>query len=459
MSYDILELDNCFLVADRPRDGSCAIIGDSRVPENDRRWYQRVVFLSSLPNGTWGSVVTFVKDNEDQLRRLGVVEIDAILAVSGTQLTKQVLQVTRIPNGNPRTSSSFLFTPVAQDPAAKRHYKYDGVDQQADIPVDGRSRATKVYVFETSYCQAMDSSASVSVVEEHHTSSEVMNYTYKPEYKFMSMPKEQTECYFGLELEVNSKVPWSDIHRAMTSMVPVQEAFIFAKQDGSISGQYNNCYEVVSHPMSPRRMRVEFTTLFKKLERLVAAKGLEWGSVFDMETTTTGIHVHVSKGSFTPLSRTHKKKFMMLWNNSSPAISDFTAKLACRTLKGNTYAKPATSYAGRSLAWMLKEGKNSDRHSSCNETTSTVEVRAFRGQPSLASVRHAIDTTEAMLRFTEQMPNSQLNRHFPRHFKAWLGKQNKNSYRNLKMTLANEPETPRPSVTAGRPSTTVTVPW
>jgi hypothetical protein len=465
MSYDILELDNCFLVADRPRNGSCVSINGSRITNDDARWYQRVVFLSSLPNGTWGSVVTFVKDNEDQLRRCGITRIDDILTVTGAALTKQVLRVSRIPDGNTRSSgSSFLFTPVDQDPAAKRHYKYDGVDQQADIPVDGRSRATKVYVFETSYCQAMDSSQPV-VEEEHHTSSEVMNYTYKPEYKFMAMPKEQTECYFGLELEVNSKVPWSDIHRAMTSMVPVQEAFIFAKQDGSISGQFNKCYEIVSHPMSPRRMRVEFTTLFKKLERLVADKGLEWKEVFDMETTTTGIHVHVSKGSFTPLSRTHKKKFMMLWNNSSPAISDFTAKLACRTLKGNTYVKPASDYAGRSLAWMLKEGKNSDRHSSCNETTSTVEVRAFRGQPSLASVRHAIDTTEAMLRFTEQMPNSQLNRHFPRHFKAWLGKQNKNSYRNLKMTLANQTESPKVTTTATSSVTTTVdtpyspVPW
>jgi hypothetical protein len=437
MSYDILELDTCFIVADPPRDNSCVLIGNSRVPARDSRWYQRVVFLSSLPNGTWSSVVTFVKENEEQLRANGLTNIDAILAVTGAALAKEVLKVTRIPDSNTRTSSSFLFTPVTQEPVAKRHYKYDGVDQQAEIPVDGRSRTTKVYVFETSYCQAMDSTQ--PVVEEQHSSSAVMNYTYKPEYKFMSMPKENTECYFGLELEVNSKVPWSDIHRAMTSVVPVQEAFIFAKQDGSISGLYNNCYEVVSHPMSPRRMRVEFTTLFKKLERLVADKGLEWGSVFDMDTTTTGIHVHVSKGSFTPLSRTHKKKFMMLWNNSSPAISDFTAKLACRTLKGNTYVKPATNYAGRSLAWMLKEGKNNDRHSSCNETSSTVEVRAFRGQPSLASVRHAIDTTEAMLRFTEQMPNSQLNRHFPRHFKAWLDKQNKNSYRNLKMTLANQP--------------------
>jgi len=262
-----------------------------------------------------------------------------------------------------------------------------------------------------------------------------MNYTYRPEYKYMTMPKEKTECFFGLELEVNSGIPWNDIYRAMVDVAPVQEVFIFAKTDASIEGKFSDNYEIVSHPMSPRRMRSEFSILFKKLERLVKEKGLEWDRVFDMDTISTGIHVHVSKGSFTPLSRTHKKKFMLLWNNSSTGISDFTAQLACRTMKGNRYIQPAPSYSGRSLAWMLTEGKNGDRYAACNETQDTVEVRVYRGQPCLASVLHAIDTTQAMLKFTEQMPNSQLNRHFPVHFKKWLGKQNKSAYRTLKETL------------------------
>ena len=129
------------------------------------------------------------------------------------------------------------------------------------------------------------------------------------------------------------------------------------------------------------------------------------------------------------------KKFMLMWNHSGKAITDFNSKLAGRNIKENHYTCPAQDYRGRTLAWMLREGRNDDRHSACNETLSTIEVRVFRGQPCVSSVFHAIDTTEAALKFTEQMPNSQVNMHLPTHFTTWLGKQNTASYRNLKESL------------------------
>ena len=129
------------------------------------------------------------------------------------------------------------------------------------------------------------------------------------------------------------------------------------------------------------------------------------------------------------------KKFMLMWNHSGKAITDFNSKLAGRNIKENHYTCPAQDYRGRTLAWMLREGRNDDLHSACNETLSTIEVRVFRGQPCVSSVFHAIDTTEAALKFTEQMPNSQVNMHLPTHFTTWLGKQNTASYRNLKESL------------------------
>jgi hypothetical protein len=444
MSNDILELDNCFLVVTTPEQGECQLVSGVRVPYHNEYWYESVTFLSGLPDGTWGSVRDFVITNRDELSRMRNVSnttLTHLVDTSGTALTRQVISV--VPNDESTSAGSFLFSPSA-NATVKRHLQHGGVYSRPSLPVSGRSGQVRVDAYTNSQCSRLDASregpreAPTASTYTATTPTQVMNYTYKPEYKFMTMPKEQTECYFGLELEINTKIPWVDIHRAMTTVLPIQEDFIFAKQDGSIVGKFSNSYEIVSHPMSPRRMRSEFTTLFKKIERIVADKGLEWSDVFDTDTTSTGIHIHVSKGSFTPLSRTHKKKFMMLWNTSSPAISKFTSKLACRDLKSHRYAKHSSSYSGRSLAWMLTEGKNSDRHSACNETPHTVEVRAFRGQPTVASIRHAIDTTEAMLRFTEQAANSQLSRHFPYHFMTWLGKQNRNSYRNLKRTLASE---------------------
>tara|TARA_R110000851_G_scaffold12862_6_gene44325 strand:- start:5312 stop:6658 length:1347 start_codon:yes stop_codon:yes gene_type:complete len=445
MSNDILELDNCFLVVNSPEQGECQRISGVRVSLHTEFWYESVTFLSGLPDGTWGSVRDFVLANHGELSRMSSVSVENLahlVNTTGTALTRQVISVV-LDEDSGVAAGSFLFSPSVNT-TTKRHVRHGGVFSRPSLPISGRSRQVRVDAYTDSWCRSLDAAregpteAPTAPTSAATTPTQVMNYTYKPEYKFMTMPKEQTECYFGLELEINTKIPWVDIHRAMTTVLPIQEDFIFAKQDGSIDGKFNNSYEIVSHPMSPRRMRSEFTTLFKKIERIVADKGLEWSDVFDTDTTSTGIHIHVSKGSFTPLSRTHKKKFMMLWNTSSPAISKFTSKLACRDLKSHRYAKHSSSYSGRSLAWMLTEGKNSDRHSACNETPNTVEVRAFRGQPTVASIRHAIDTTEAMLRFTEQAANSQLSRHFPYHFMTWLGKQNRNSYRNLKRTLASE---------------------
>ena len=441
MTTVTLELENCFLVTRSSDPSYMTMVGGSPIRRKCTRWFQEIEFLASLPASNWSDVVKFVEDNKEELIDAYDVYsdyVDALLLTSGTALNKPVLVTRHLPAGYPSSRNTVLFT-VVQASITKPYFEFDGITADPVLPISGRSRPVLVDVYQSELSMMMSEGAAGTPPPPSTASfSEVMNYTYKPEYKYMTMPKEKTECFFGLELEVNSEIPWNDIYRTMVNVAPVQEAFIFAKSDASISGEFSKCYEIVSHPMSPRRMRIEFSTLFKKLERLVNEKGLEWGRVFDMQTTSTGIHIHVSKGSFTPLSRTHQKKFMMLWNNSSPAISAFTAQLACRTLKGSHYMSPASDYEGRSLAWMLSKGKNSHRHASCNETPKTVEVRVYRGQPCFASVRHAIDTTEAMLKFTEQMPNSQLNRHFPAHFKAWLGKQNKNSYRSLKETLRHK---------------------
>jgi len=425
MTYVTLKLDNCFLVS-TVRDDWVRIDGSPIAPYTDR-WFQDPAFIASLATNTWGSVIAFVKKNEDELRA-GIYTgyfISDLLSTPEEVLSKPVVKVNL---GNIRDSTSVLFT--EPQGGAKPYVQYDGFSKQPNFPLTKRSTAVFLNVYSSAYVRGLNSTMTAV-----RTPSQVMNYTYRPDYKFMAMPKEKTECFFGLELEVNSRIPWDDVYRTMTEVFPVQEPFIFAKSDSSISGDFLNSYEIVSHPMSPRRMRAEFRILFTKLERLLKEKNMVWEENFDMVTKSTGIHVHVSKTAFTPLSRTHMKKFMLLWNTSGSTVSSFTSQLACRETKGNHYIKPAESYRGRSLAWMLREGKNSERYAACNETRETVEVRVFRGQPCLKAVCHAIDTTEAMLKFTEQASMSQLNRRFPTAFKSWLGKQNKNSYRSLKETL------------------------
>lgn len=425
MSYVTLELDNCFLMKEKRLESMT--IGGAVISYGNIYWFLDPEFVVCLPANTWKALADFIEVNKEELDTHGVnlSRVGYLLTAPDSELMAPLLEVRRLPSGR----SSYLFPPVV--PVGKPYVQHDDIRDYPPFPLTEAPTTVNIGVMDSSTTEVLNGGGNPPVSENQR----VMNYTYRPEYQFFAMPKERTKCYFGLELEVNTKVPWADVYRVMTQVAPIQEAFLFAKSDASISGAFDNSYEIVSHPMTPRRMRLEFSRLFKKLRQLVKTKGETWDNVFDMKTASTGIHIHVAKEAFSPLSRTHIKKFMLMWNHSGKTITDFNSKLAGRNIKENHYTCPAQDYRGRTLAWMLREGRNDDRHAACNETHNTIEVRVFRGQPCVSSVFHAIDTTEAALKFTEQMPNSQVNMHLPTHFTTWLGKQNTASYRNLKESL------------------------
>ena len=438
MSYIQLELENCILLAPSSDSYATATVGGLRIEYGELRWFQIPFFVASLPENTWGALSTYVCDNIRELQELGYPtngHVRDLVSIPENMLDKPILSASHS-WGSETTSTSVLFPLVVPTQPQKPYRAYDGINSQPTFPLTGRRGSAFCSTYHSSRCDELEAErGGVPPYESNSAVSQVMNYSYTPEFNFMTMGKEKSQCFFGMELEVNTKLPWNDIYRTMTEVHPIQEAFVYAKQDSSISGQHRNSYELVTHPMTPRRMRLEWKRLFKKLETLVKERGLVWEETFDMTTTTTGLHVHVSKTAFHGLSRTHKKKFMLIWNNNAKSISDFTSQLSGRKLTESSYCRPSGTYKSRTLAWMLREGKNSDRNSACNETPNTVEVRAFKGTPSLKCVLRAVDTTAALIAFTEQAPISQFNRDLPSAFQSWLKVTPPNSYRALKESL------------------------
>ena len=373
------------------------------IPRYNDTWYAYPAFLKGLPKPTWGALKEFVEENYSALGREGLAYLGYISEIPSHVLDECVLGVPSSLN-------------LLETSSSKPTYAWGGIRYS---PLGGS--------FRKKHCKPRLSRTGGSEVQ-------VMNYTYRPDFKYLTMPKEKTERFFGLELEVNSAIPWDQLYRIMTTVAPIQEAFLYAKQDSSISGVYQHNYELVTHPMSPRRMRIEFSRLFKKIKKLAEAKGLCMEDIFDHNTSSTGIHVHVSGRAFTPLSRTHRKKFAMFWNNPCRANHKFTAKLARRNL--GHYCSPAYEYTGRTTAWCLRHGSiEGDRNSACNDQGGiTSEVRVFRGEPTPHSVCHAIDTVEAVLDFTEAAPYSVFKSKMVPAFEDWLQTQNKKSYRALKET-------------------------
>ena len=96
-------------------------------------------------------------------------------------------------------------------------------------------------------------------------------------------------------------------------------------------------------------MRKEYRTLFSKLNTLLNAKGASLEEVMDFGTSSTGIHIHASRSGFS--SRTHRRRFLTVWNTDIPSVSKTIEQIAKRKLKGHRYAAPDTDFTGRRLAY------------------------------------------------------------------------------------------------------------
>ena len=326
----------------------------------------------------------------------------------------------RAPDGVNRTRRgihSVLFENTAPEASPRRLYEYDGIRSY----VNGH-QPPSIYCYDTSD-------------EDSGSDDDIQAWNYVPvELVFMALPKEKTKLYFGLELEVNTKLPWTDIKRVMLEVEPKQEEFLHAMSDSSINGIHDHCYEMVTMPMTPRRMRKEWKVLFRKLGKKVQeVLGVELTEVFDMDTTSTGIHIHTSSGAYTPYQR---KKFSALWNSDIPSILKTVNLLAGRDLMNTHHSKPSPAYEGRRLGYCLRELRYHDKYVACKDDGgTTVEVRVFKGTPTLANILSCIDSVEAMFYFTLEMPNSAFSNTFPKVFHTWLYKQSSFKYRDLKEKL------------------------
>ena len=328
--------------------------------------------------------------------------------------------------GYDQTFSLFTSTTPVEEPAIKT-FSYGGLNNWTHGETQGS-------IYSSLIPQAGLASGSGPGLRSYD--SDIRSYNYVPDnVTFMSSKKEKTKLYFGLELEVNTMIPWYEVQYVMTNVEPKQEPFIYAMSDSSISGQHTYNYEMVTVPMTPRRMKKEYRVLFGKLEKLAGGQGKKLTDLFDMSAATNGIHIHTSAVAFKDAQR---RRFTALWNSDIPAVLKTVNLLAGRNLKTTRYCKPSPAYEGRRLGYCLKETRYHDKYVACKDEgrgANTVEVRVFKGIPSLKNVLGCIDTVEAMFFFTLEMPISAFGREFPKVFHTWLYSQPNYKYANLKERL------------------------
>lgn len=392
-------------------------VGDKLILSEYKFWMTHPAFISQLDKPTLGCVRAYWSSlSEEQRKTLRYHGYTATWFTEAEHLSDDTEvyrdHVAYSSRSREQQDSGFSLFDEPQE-YVKPRFRYDEL-RQATCPC-------LCYFYEDSY--------------EEAPVQGVQAWNYRPNFKFMSGKKEKSNLFFGLELEVNTCISWNDIRKVMLEVHPVQEEFMYAMSDSSISGVHPFCYEIVTHPMSPRRMRKEFRVFFNKLEKLLVEKGKSLNDVFDMETNSTGIHIHASRNAFN--SRFHRRRFLTAWNSDIPCVSKTIQSLALRSLRGHRYAAPSTDYEGRRIGYCLspvKFNSYSDRYVSASETEKTIEVRVFQGRANLHTILHAVDSVESMFYFTQDMKLSSFKSSFDTDFTAWINTQPK--YRTLKETLS-----------------------
>jgi hypothetical protein len=262
------------------------------------------------------------------------------------------------------------------------------------------------------------------------------DYRFKLEtsdLEFMKLPNEAGHLHFGLELEISTKLSPSEFQYIIENVKPKQEKFFFFKHDGSVTGRFNGT-ELVTMPMTPRRMRKEFRTLFSKLEVLCKEKGKSISDFIDVTPVrTNGLHIHVDKDSFVRgkhYDKLWKNKFGSVWNQTNTSSMEFIQKLSRRVsnIATNQYCKPHENMRGRTPAWKMQNGavclQNSHRYASARDTDFSVEVRVFQSIWDIDHIFYCIDLVAAVHKFCGETDIITASNKFPVNFTNWLFQQN-----------------------------------
>ncbi len=266
--------------------------------------------------------------------------------------------------------------------------------------------------------------------------SKKRNYTFKmnsEEYGWFRTHKNETNAWFGLELEVSTRLSVQEIQHIITEVEPKQKPFFIFKEDSSVRGRYSNRVEIVTVPASPRYLRVNFKLFFQKLEKLCEAKNRSISEYFDTsESLSNGIHIHVDRDCFA--TRLSQRRFVAMWQERTRdvvRIYDMVSKRPGGVME-STYSRPSPEYKGRTIAGKLNWANpiGTARQSIVNEENrATLEVRAYQGIFDLRHLMQCISFTELMLELSHEVGYKDFGRRLPA--KIFDGIKSQRKYKSL----------------------------
>ena len=229
-------------------------------------------------------------------------------------------------------------------------------------------------------------------------SSDINQYHYKPRAIFFKV-SDKDDVYLGLELEVergNSDVSHSDMAKLIAN------DFLYFKRDGSLT----NGFEIVTHPMTISYIKQNKNAWADILHQLRTNKYRSY------DTSTCGMHIHISKNAFTTW---HLYRFMKFFVDNS----DFVTKISQRKIeKLDEWAaltdNPSESrkeYSNDALMYKAKKKcGNGKRYLAVNlQNEKSVEIRIFRGTLNDSSFFKNIEFVQATFDYTKSISETDMS--------------------------------------------------
>ena len=227
--------------------------------------------------------------------------------------------------------------------------------------------------------------------DDYQENSPIHSYSYRPSPAFFGKGK----YYLGFELEVEARN--SGRHEGAEMAQDLFGAHVYLKDDGSL----NDGFEIVTHPHTLTEYQTNFN--WAGLNKLKNQGLRSWN------TSTCGLHVHVSREAFSVegvrLSyeqrilrrQAHELRFMKLIYDNERQV----CRIAGRS--GNQYA----SFMDKGkLVRKVKNGtQENGRYSAINtDNDNTLEVRVFKGSLRPERVLSALEFVTASVEYTRDLP-------------------------------------------------------
>jgi hypothetical protein len=257
----------------------------------------------------------------------------------------------------------------------------------------------------------------------------VHQYSYKPNPIFHG--GNDNNLYMGFELEMSYGDESDNYRSAIPDVLPLEQADVcYLKSDSSIEGWG---YELVTHPHTLGAYE-RANNLWNYIESCRTKGARSW------DTTSCGLHVHVSRTAFKSGAHTHR--FLSLIYRNPREMMKLAGRKNSRYARFDDVYKPDEwGIPQFNLRDKVHAGGFTERMSAVNTNNDyTLELRFFRGNMKREGIMTALELSHASVEYTRNMSVSDVKLGMLKWewFADWVATNN-GLYPNLYLRMSKVP--------------------